>query len=152
MNGMVMFSHEKLDVYQKSLDFAHWAYVLSKKLKGADRYIRDQLIRASQSIPLNIAEGNGKRSLADRQRFFQIACGSSLECAAILDLLYKCEVINGDESALGKKTLFRIVSMLTKMTSMPGGKLGEEISEYEKNRNDCDYEYDYGKEWKRGEG
>jgi four helix bundle protein len=28
-------------------------------LKAIDRHARDQLLRASQSIPLNIAEGNG---------------------------------------------------------------------------------------------
>ena len=34
---------------------------------------RDQWLRASQSIPLNIAEGNGKSTAADRRRFFEIA-------------------------------------------------------------------------------
>jgi four helix bundle protein len=33
---------------------------VAKSLKGSDRPARDQLLRASQSIPLNIAEGNGK--------------------------------------------------------------------------------------------
>ncbi len=47
----------------------------------------DQLDRASTSIPLNIAEGNGKFTGADRCRFFDIARGSALECAASLDVL-----------------------------------------------------------------
>ncbi|MBW1788912.1 MAG: four helix bundle protein, partial [Deltaproteobacteria bacterium] len=37
-----------------------WGYRLAKRLQGADRHARDQLLRASQSIPQNIAEGNGK--------------------------------------------------------------------------------------------
>jgi len=43
--------------------------------------------RASTSIPLNIAEGNGKYTPKDRCRFFDIAHGSALEGAAGLDIL-----------------------------------------------------------------
>jgi four helix bundle protein len=43
--------------------------------------------RASTSIPLNIAEGNGKYTSMDRCHFFDNARGSTLECAACLDLL-----------------------------------------------------------------
>ena len=49
--------------------------------------VKDQLDRASTSIPLNIAEGNGKYAPKDRCRFFDIAHGSALECAAGLDIL-----------------------------------------------------------------
>jgi four helix bundle protein len=48
--------HEKLDVYRVALDFAAWVYATCRTLKGMDRPTRDQLIRASQSIALNIAE------------------------------------------------------------------------------------------------
>ncbi|MHC4917139.1 MAG: four helix bundle protein [Planctomycetota bacterium] len=38
--------------------------------------------RASQSIPLNIAEGNGKRSKTDRNRYLDTSRGSALESAS----------------------------------------------------------------------
>lgn len=45
----------------------------TKDLNGCHRHARDQWLRAAQLIPLNIAEGNGKRSLKDRSRFLDIA-------------------------------------------------------------------------------
>jgi four helix bundle protein len=52
-----------------------------------DKYVIDQLGRASFCIPLNIAEGSGKFSRADRRNFFVIARASVFECIAILDIL-----------------------------------------------------------------
>ena len=137
-----MFDHEKLDVYRISLDFAAWSYNLAKRLKGADRHAGVQLLRASQSIPLNIAEGNGKRSAPDRKRYFQIACGSALECAAILDVLFRCEVLSDEDRKIGKKLLYRIVAMLTKMTAM-SIHVREEGGAYEPTSVDGDYDYEY---------
>ena len=89
--------HEKLDVYRVALDFAVWAYALCRTLKGMDRPTRDQLIRASQSIALNIAEGCGKIPSADRGRFPQIASGSARECGAVLDILNRCGTLDGQD-------------------------------------------------------
>jgi len=65
----MQLDHERLDVYQASLDFAAWSYDLAKRLKSLDRHSRDQLLGASQSIALNIAEGCGKLPSADRRRW-----------------------------------------------------------------------------------
>jgi len=56
----MQFGHEQLDVYRVSIRYVPWAYQVAKSLKGCDRPARDQLLRASQSMPLNVAEGNGK--------------------------------------------------------------------------------------------
>lgn len=53
-----------------------------------DKMVVDQLNRASLSIILNIAEGSGKFSNADRKKFFIIARASIFECVAILDILH----------------------------------------------------------------
>ncbi|MEJ2690062.1 MAG: four helix bundle protein [Deltaproteobacteria bacterium] len=111
-----MFDHEKLDVYQVSLQFVVWVSSRVDRLKGNRRFARDELIRASQSIPRNIAEGNGKRSAADRKRFLEIARGSALECAAVLDELRVMKAISQSETNEGKEILHRIVSMLSRMT------------------------------------
>ena len=82
-----IFDHDRLDVHRLSIDYVASSFVVGKDLNGCHRHARDQWLRAAQSIPLNIAEGNGKRSLKDRSRFFDIARGSAVECVAIQDIL-----------------------------------------------------------------
>lgn len=112
-----LFDHEKLDVYRLSIDYVAYSFSIASGLTGQNRHARDQWIRAAQSIPLNIAEGNGKHSLKDRSRFFDIARGSALECAAIHDVLSVCLAITPDENLIGKSKLRRIVAMLTKLVA-----------------------------------
>lgn len=51
------------------------------------RHLRDQLQRASSSVPLNLAEGSAKPTSRDRAKFYFIALGSLRECEAILQVL-----------------------------------------------------------------
>src|SRR5215831_8532246 len=105
------FDHEKLEVYREAVAFIAW---LSALLEGAVRVgdVKDQLDRASTSIPLNIAEGNGKYAPKDRCRFFDIAHGSALECAAGLDVLVAKSKLTTGQIREGKERLQRIVRML----------------------------------------
>jgi len=64
--------NEKPDVYRTSIEYVGWAYRFCETLKG-QRNAKDPLLRASQAIPLNIAEGNGKATDGDRRRYFEIA-------------------------------------------------------------------------------
>jgi hypothetical protein len=75
-----LFDRDRLDVYRLSIRYVASAFETSRSLEGLHRHARDQWSRAAQSVPLNIAEGNGKRSLKDRARFLDIARGSALEC------------------------------------------------------------------------
>lgn len=50
------------------------------------RHLKDQLLRASSSVCLNLAEGSGKQLGKEQRRFYFIAFGSLRECQAILDL------------------------------------------------------------------
>lgn len=66
---------------------------------------------------MNIAEGYGKRSPADRARFYDIARGSAHECGAILDASKILDIVDHETFARGKSLLHRIVSMLVKMAA-----------------------------------
>ncbi len=54
-----------------------------KKIPGP---LKGQLQRAASSVALNLAEGWGRATPADRRRFFQIAFGSHREVQAIIQL------------------------------------------------------------------
>ena len=123
------FDHEKLNVYQASIKFVTWATELISKVKGKVA-VKDQLDRASTSIPLNIAEGNGKFAIRDRCRFLDFARGSTLECAACLDVLVAKHLIETAAIVSGKEQLFEIVSMLMGLIKSLTSRIGEEPGAY----------------------
>lgn len=67
-----MFDFEKLEVYRKTKELNKKVLRFLKDNKIIDSYIRDQLKRASISMVINIAEGSGKFSKADKRKFFNI--------------------------------------------------------------------------------
>ena len=69
----------------EAFQFAKRFHKLCKQLK-VPKYLQDQLLRASSSVALNIAEGSGKRTQNDQKRFYSIALGSLRECQAILEI------------------------------------------------------------------
>jgi four helix bundle protein len=105
------FDHEKLEVYREAIAFVSWLSVLLEETVRVGE-VRDQLDRASTSMALNIAEGNGKYTPKDRCRFFDTAHGSALECAAGLDILVAKAKLTPDQIRPGKERLQRIVRML----------------------------------------
>ena len=109
--------HERLDVYQVSIQFLAIAVQLAQSIPRGYSALADQLRRASTSVPLNIAEGYGKRSLADRARYYDIARGSAHECAALVDVLTVLEAAEPATLRNAKGLLLRIVSMLVKMAT-----------------------------------
>jgi four helix bundle protein len=88
---------------------------------------------------LNIAEGNGKQSLKDKNRFFEIARGSALECAAIHDMLQEFAAVEEEPNRQGKSQLRWIVSMLTRLIQRTD-RVAQDPIEYE--YREAEYEYE----------
>ena len=117
-------SHEKSNVYQRSLEFIDFLNQLISS-NSTKLNIFDQLDRAVTSIPLNIAEETGKYTPKDKCRYYDIGRGSALECAACLDVLLKREKITKEFCEKGKNLLLEIVSMLTGLIKSTSDRLYE---------------------------
>ena len=124
-----LFDHEKLTVYQSSITFITWSTELLSQVK-TKAAVKDQLDRASTSIPLNIAEGNGKFAIRDRCRYLDFARGSALECAACLDVLVAKQLAKDVATLPGKEQLVEIVSMLMGLIKSLSSRVGEDSGEY----------------------
>ncbi len=87
------FEFQKWPVYQAALTIVESAYAVCESLpRDSATGLRDQLKRAAQSIPLNIAEGTSRYSLKDKVNFFRVAKGSIFECVAILDIVQRLKM------------------------------------------------------------
>jgi four helix bundle protein len=78
------FMFERLEVYQKAVDFADEVAKLTEGFPRGYGFLVDQLNRAALSIATNLAEGNGRFTKPDRRNFFTIARGS--ECPPRMDV------------------------------------------------------------------
>ena len=113
--GDALLDAEKLDAYRVALEFQALACQLLPK-RGCSE-LRDQLDRASISIVLNIAEGCGRRSPADKARFYSMARGSATECAAVIDLLGARNLVDDRRRKHARALLVRIVQMLSRLVA-----------------------------------
>ncbi len=72
--------YQKLDVWQKSIQFAENIYDFSREFPKGEKFgLRIQLRKASVSIASNIAEGAGRHHEQEFIRFLRIALGSLYE-------------------------------------------------------------------------
>lgn len=118
-----MFSREKLVAYQRAIEFVAWTQPLNESLPRSS--VREQLDRASTSIPLNLAEGNVKFSTPDRARFLQIAQGSTVECAACIDVMIARRFKGAEEVSRGKELLEEIARMVAALLDRLGYRFVE---------------------------
>lgn len=116
------FTFENLDVYKRALQFAIAIdSILSEKDSSINRGLADQLSRASLSISLNIAEGNGRWHQADKRQFFWIARGSVFECVPLIEILKAKCCISTTEYTDYRSDLEALGKMLTKLVQAHEG-------------------------------
>ena len=125
-----MFSHQKLSVYQKALSCVATLAQDCRSLDKRHAFV-DHLLRASESILMNLVEGTRLRGSAHRQHFGEYAMGSALECAACLDIAFEKELLLASAVSVRKESLCEVVRMLAGLRrSWAKDQLREEEGSY----------------------
>jgi len=101
--------HEKLLAYRVALELLQQV----QELNVADAKLRDQIQRAAKSVCLNIAEGVGRFSDADRRRVYAIARGECCEAAAAIDIARATGDCHVDRGSAARETAGRVYALLT---------------------------------------
>ena len=117
---MVVFDHEKLEVYRIAVEYADAADDIAADLKAGNAHVRDQLRRASDSIINNVAEGAGEFQPAEKARFYRIALRSCTESAATLHTCQRRQLADQTEIEEARALLKRVVEMLTRLIQSVG--------------------------------
>jgi len=112
-------------MYQAAIGFVAWLEEVTQDITSKVSAC-SHLTRASAGVPVNIAEASGKRSMNERRQFIDTAYGSSLECAACLDVLCILERLRESTVHDGKGRLSALVSMLIGFRKSTGREVREE--------------------------
>jgi len=108
-------NHQKLKCYCVLLGVARKLPALLKSLPRGNYYLEDQLKRALSSAILNLSEGNGRRSIKERNRFFDISLASIAETASAIDIICAYGYITATFNEEIKSELRISYAMLMKM-------------------------------------
>lgn len=93
-------------------------YQLTSEFPKEEKYgIVSQLRRATVSIPTNIAEGTGRGSNKDFNRFLQIALGSASEVEYLFYLSRDLKFITQEQHLEIEKNIIEIKKMLSGLMS-----------------------------------
>ena len=104
--------HEKLVCYRRSVELAEELSKEGARWPKGYGYLLDQLRRAMASVVLNLAEGNARKTAAERRRFFEISRASVAEVAACIDLAGAFGLVSPALKQARKASLSEISRML----------------------------------------
>lgn len=86
-----------LRAWQLAKDLAVKCAKAARAFPGGERHpLAEQLLRACFSVPLNIAEGCGRRGPREMRRYLDIARGSLLETESAIEIARELEYVNAD--------------------------------------------------------
>jgi four helix bundle protein len=109
--GAARFPFVELDLYQVALHGVRWTHELLEELEPKAR-VRGKLDTSTTGTVLNIAEGHGRASTADQNRFMETAQNHACQTLLLLDLAVARKEVSAIRVADGKATQARVISML----------------------------------------
>lgn len=111
--GQRVYSFERLDVWNKSIDLVEWIYSLTSSFPSEEKFIlTSQIRRASISVPSNIVEGVNRRTNKDKIHFLNIAYSSLIELLNQLIIAKRLTFIQEEEYQTGRKLIQSLTAML----------------------------------------
>ena len=118
-----------LIVWQKSMDLTVMVYQTVKSLPKEEQYsLSDQIRRAAVSIPSNIAEGSGRKSLKEQIHFLEISYGSLMETYNQLLIAIDLDYITEESVEAIKPNIDGVAKMINGLSSSYSKKLEEQAS------------------------
>jgi len=111
-------SYKELIVWQKSIQLVKEIFILTDKFPKSEMYgLISQIRRATISIPSNIAEGYGRKSIKEYAQFYSIAYGSALETETQIIIAKELNFAKSEDFAKIDLLLEEVLRMLNTMTS-----------------------------------
>ena len=120
---MQYLDYEKLDVYRVAMGLILAVEEIVERLPIGRAYLVDQVRRSSASVVLNIAEGAGEHSPAEKARFYRMAKRSATECASTIEICLHLRLIEEAQYAKVRERVIRIVAMLTRLIQLRVGNV-----------------------------
>ena len=121
----VVFLHEKLDVWNRAIDYGLSIYAATQAFPGEEKFGRtSQLRRAAVSVSSNIAEGNARSGIRDKIRFFEISYGSLMETVSQLAISHRLGLIPNDQIGPLRSEAASVARMLSALRGSFERKLG----------------------------
>ena len=112
MNG-IQYSFEKLKVWQEAKGLVVEVYHLLDNFPKFEKYaLCDQIRRSITSVPSNIAEGSGRKSLREQIHFLEIAYGSLMEAYNQLLIAVDLNYINEESVDAIKPSIDSVAKMI----------------------------------------
>ena len=128
MKGLT-YSFEKLNVWQEAKKLVVDVYHLLDEFPKFEKYaLCDQIRRAVVSVPSNIAEGSGRKSLKEQIRFLEISYGSLMETFNQLLIAIDLTYITEESVEAIKPRIDAVAKMINGLSNAYSAKLDEQTT------------------------
>lgn len=120
----LQYSFEKLNVWQEAKKLVVDVYHLLDEFPKFEKYaLCDQIRRAVVSVPSNIAEGSGRKSLKEQIRFLEISYGSLMETFNQLLIAIDLTYITEESVEAIKPRIDAVAKMINGLSNSYSAKL-----------------------------
>ncbi len=127
----IEYSFEKLNVWKEAKKLVVDVYHLLDTFPNFEKYaLCDQIRRAIVSVPSNIAEGSGRKSLKEQIHFLEIAYGSLMEVYNQLLIAVDLTYINKESVEAIKPSIDSVAKMINGLSNSYCKKLDGQFSKH----------------------